>query len=63
MKHNSITALLKSAEKGNGYILEVKKVVKTKTLAFISVEDPERTVVMTRQAFAKIDPFIIERRI
>lgn len=62
MKKNSIVSLLRAVEKGQGYIMDVREVIKTKSVVFIKIDDPPREVKMTREAYSKIEPFLNERR-
>lgn len=61
MKKNTIAALLNACKKDQGYILEVKSVIKTNSLVFIKVNNPNRTVMMTKNTYSKIEPFIMEK--
>ncbi len=63
MKQNTIVALLKAAEKGNGYDFEVRKVTVSSGIVYIQVDNPLRTVKMTKETYSKIRSHIKERRI
>lgn len=54
MKTNTIQALLKAQEKGNGYYLSVLDVKVCKGIVQIKMNSPERTVVLSLETYDKI---------
>ena len=61
MRSANISSLLVAVQRNRGYDLEVSKVSKHGELVYITMDEPKRTVVMTREAYSKISDFIKER--
>lgn len=61
MRYLKISSLLMAAQRNRGYDLEVLEVSERGELVYIKMENPYRTVVMTRDAYSKISNFIKEK--
>ena len=60
MKANSIQALLKAEEKGNGFVLQVQEIIECKGIVQVKMDNPKRTVVMSLGTYDKIKHLLKE---